>query len=261
MRMIELWHEWNSVQSFKVRVVLAEKTLAWTEHLIELLKFEHLQPHYLALNPNGVVPTLAHDGRVVLESSVICQYLDDTFPEPALMPRDPYAHAQARIWLKTFDDVVHAALRQASFELLYRPLLAKMSPAELEERIARHPNPARAQRFRDAARGTANAAAIQEAVASFRGIMRRMDAVLSENEWLAGARYSLADVGMSPFVERLDHLGMRDLWEAFPHAKRWRVAMMARPAIAGASAPPKYRLLLYSPARLNERGSGESAGN
>ena len=87
------------------------------------------------------------------KSSVICQYLDETFPEPALMPGDPYARAQARTWLKIFDDVVHAALRQASFELLYRPLLAEMPPAELEERLALHPNPVRAQRFRDAARG------------------------------------------------------------------------------------------------------------
>ena len=62
MTMLELWHEWNSVQSFKVRVVLAEKDLAWTEHRIELLKFDHLQPQYLSLNPNGVVPTLVHDG-------------------------------------------------------------------------------------------------------------------------------------------------------------------------------------------------------
>jgi glutathione S-transferase len=107
-------------------VVLAEKDLAWTEHRIELLKFDHLQPQYLSLNPNGVVPTLVHDGRVMLESSVICQYLDETFPDPALMPADPYARAQARTWLKIFDDVVHGALRQASFELLCRPLLAEM---------------------------------------------------------------------------------------------------------------------------------------
>jgi glutathione S-transferase len=48
--MLELWHEWNSVQSFKVRVVLAEKDLAWTEHRIELLKFDHLQPQAIALS-------------------------------------------------------------------------------------------------------------------------------------------------------------------------------------------------------------------
>jgi len=86
---LELWHEWNSVHSFKVRIVLAEKKLAWTERRVELLRFEHLRPEYLRLNPNGVVPTLVHDGRVILESSLICQYLDETYPDPALLPADP----------------------------------------------------------------------------------------------------------------------------------------------------------------------------
>jgi glutathione S-transferase len=243
--MIELWHEWNSVQSFKVRLVLAEKNLSWTGHRIELLKFDHLQQQYLSLNPNGVVPTLVHDGRVVLESSVICQYLDETFPEPALMPSTPYARAQARMWLKVFDDVVHPAIRQASFELLYRSLLAQMPPNQLEARLARHPNPVRAQRFRDAARGTADAAAIKEAALSFQNIITRMDAALERNEWLACVHYSLADIAMAPFVERLDNLGMMNLLEPFPNARRWGVAIMARPAVARACAPPEYRLPVH----------------
>lgn len=64
--MIELWHDWNSVQALKVRVVLIEKELSWTGHLVELFRFEHLQPQYLALNANGVVPTLADNGNIVL---------------------------------------------------------------------------------------------------------------------------------------------------------------------------------------------------
>ena len=243
--MIELWHEWNSVQSFKVRAVLAEKDLPWTPHRVELLRFEHLQPSYLALNPNGVVPTLVHDGQVLLESSVICQYLDEIFPMPALMPQDPYARAQARIWLKVFDDLVHPAIRQASFELLYRPLLARMAPDELDARLARHPNPVRAQRFRNAARGAADRAAVEEATLSFRTIVSRMNAALSGNAWLAGPQYSLADIGMAPLVERLEMLGLMSLLEPFPHATRWSAALMGRPAIARACTPPEYRLPLH----------------
>jgi len=247
---IELWHEWNSVQSFKVRVVLAEKELCWTEHRIELLKFEHLQPQYLSLNPNGVVPTLVHDGKVVVEASVICEYLNETFAEPALMPQDPYARAQARIWLKMFDELAHPAIRQASFELLYRPLLAQMAPAELEARLARHPDPARARRFRDARGSGADPATIKAAVASFRAIIARLDAALERNEWLAGGDYSLADVTMSPFVERLDNLGMGQLWDSFANAKKWGAALMSRPAIAAARAPLEYRLPIPAAAPL-----------
>ena len=213
--MIELWHEWNSVQSFKVRVVLAEKELPWTEHRVELLKFEHLQPDYMALNPNGVVPTLVHDGRLVFESSVICQYLDEVSPHPSLMPSDPFARAKARMWLKLFDDVGHQALRQASFELLYRPLLARMPPAELAERLTRHPNPVRARRFRNAARAGADVTAIKEAVSSFRAIIGRMDTALQRNQWLAGPDYSLADAAMSAFAERIENSEWRNCGSPF----------------------------------------------
>jgi glutathione S-transferase len=249
---IELWHDWNSVQSFKARVMLAEKDLEWTARRVELLKFEHLQAEYLRLNPNGVVPTLVHDGKVVLESSVICQYLDEAFPKPALMPPDPYARAQARTWLKMFDEVAHPAIRQASFELLYRPRLARIPPAELEARLARHPDQKRAQRFRDAARGAADIAAIKEAVLVFRRLIARMDAALEGNEWLAGAQYSLADVAMTPFVERLENLGMAELSEPFPRARRWSAAVLARPSTAGARAPLDDRLPVRLPARLDE---------
>ena len=250
--MIELWHEWNSVQSFKVRVVLAEKDLQWTARRVDLLKFEQLQPEYLCLNPNGVVPTLVHDGKVVLESSVICQYLDEAFPEPALMPLDSYTRAQARTWLKFFDEVAHPAIRQASFELLYRPHLALIPPAELEARLAHHPNQKRAQSFRDAARGLPDLAAIREAVLVFRRIFARMEAALERNEWLAGPHYSLADVGMAPFVERIENLGMADLSEQYPRVRKWSAAVMARPATASARAPVDQRLPAHLPARLHE---------
>jgi glutathione S-transferase len=252
--MLELWHEWNSVQSFKVRVVLAEKELPWTEHCVELLKFEHLQPDYLALNPNGVVPTLVHDGRLVLESSVICQYLDEVSPHPSLMPSDPFARAKARMWLKFFDDVGHQALRQASFELLYRPFLARMPREELEKRLAHHPNPARAERFRAAAAGKADLAVVKEAAVSIRAILTRMDGELRRNAWLGGARYSLADVAMSPLVERLDHLGWMDLLKPYSEVKRWSDAVMARPAVRSSRPPDDYRLpvgLEFSPSALN----------
>src|SRR6187401_214580 len=181
--MIELWHEWNSVQSFKVRLVLAEKKLSWTAHQVELLKFEHLQPDYLRLNPNGVVPTLVHDGQVFLESSVICQYLDENFAEPTLTPNDPYARAQARIWLKFFDEVVHQFIRQASFELLYRPFLTTLSTAELESLLALHPDPKRATRFRTAAGGVSDPSAVRDAIDAFRRIYARLDASLQQVKW------------------------------------------------------------------------------
>lgn len=79
--MLELYHAHISTCSQKVRLCLAEKGLAWTSHPIEFATGEHLRPAYLQLNPNGVVPTLVHDGRPVIDSSVICEYLEEIAPD------------------------------------------------------------------------------------------------------------------------------------------------------------------------------------
>lgn len=244
--MLELWHEWNSVHSFKVRVALAEKRLQWLDRRIELLKFEHLKPDYLRLNPNGVVPTLVHDGEAIFESSVICQYLDEAFPEPPLLPPSPRQRAWGRGWLKYFDDRVHAPLRRASFEMLYRPRLAGMDPADLTQRLRAHPDPRRAQAFLEAAERPPNARAIAEATEAFERIVLHLEEGLCGNDWLSGSAFGMADVSMAAFVERLDVLGMNDVW-IHPQGHDWARRVMERPSVMQSRAPAPYRLSLNPP--------------
>ena len=78
-----------SVCAQKVRIVLAEKNLPWTNHHVSLATGEHLTPEFKKMNPRGVVPVLVHDGNTIVESSVICSYLDEVFPNPPLMPKNP----------------------------------------------------------------------------------------------------------------------------------------------------------------------------
>ncbi|MGC1780341.1 MAG: glutathione S-transferase N-terminal domain-containing protein [Xanthobacteraceae bacterium] len=77
--MLVLYHTAHSTCSQKVRLVLHEKTAKFDEVRIDLAKKEQLKPDYLKLNPNGVVPTLVDDGTPIVESSVICEYLDENF--------------------------------------------------------------------------------------------------------------------------------------------------------------------------------------
>ena len=93
MARIELYHFWDSFCSFKARICLEEKSLAWTGHHIDLMAFENLQPDYLEVNKKGLVPTLRHDGAIIPESSIINEFLDDRYPEPSLRPADPLARA------------------------------------------------------------------------------------------------------------------------------------------------------------------------
>jgi glutathione S-transferase len=104
--MLEHYHNINSVCAQKVRIALAEKGLEVKEHLLTLRGDQH-DSAYRKLNPNGVVPTLVHDGKPIIESSLILYYLDDAFPEPPLMPREPLLRHRVRLYNKLVDEYVH----------------------------------------------------------------------------------------------------------------------------------------------------------
>lgn len=110
--MLELYHGSSSVCSSKVRVGLAEKGLDWQGHMINLAKGEQNDPDYLKLNPNGVVPTLVDGNLVVVESSVILEYVDDLSGEIQLMPVDRDAKAIARVWLTRCIDIRCTGIRR-----------------------------------------------------------------------------------------------------------------------------------------------------
>ncbi len=85
--MMILHHGWRSSASRRVRLCLEEKGLSYEGHVVDMAKMEHHSPEYLKINPLGVIPTLIHDGRPLHESGTICEYLDETFPDPPLRPR------------------------------------------------------------------------------------------------------------------------------------------------------------------------------
>jgi len=87
---------WRSTASWRVRIALGLKGLSWTGVAHHLRLGEQNAPEYLALNPQGFVPTLIADGAVLTQSMAICEYLDEVHPEPALLPADPLARAQVR---------------------------------------------------------------------------------------------------------------------------------------------------------------------
>src|SRR5476649_2745653 len=104
--MLELYQSINSVCSQKVRIVLNEKGLEAKEHIMTL-RGDQNEPAYLKLNPNGVVPTLIHDGNPIVESSLILYYIDDVFPNPPLMPNEPRLRHRVRMYNKLIDEYMH----------------------------------------------------------------------------------------------------------------------------------------------------------
>lgn len=228
--MLELYHDWRSFCSIKVRLCLAEKGLAWESRYIDLMKLEHTKPDYVKLNPNGVVPTLVHDGVVIWESSFINEYLDEVFPEVPLMSKNPAERAMSRFWVKYEDDVLHPAIRPATFALMMSPDLAQRTDAELEEMIASHPNKQRAEEYRMAARNPVDLEKVETAKKTMRAALDRLERRLNESSWLGGSVYSLADVAAAPFIDRLEELNLSGMWDGRPAITDWIARVKSRPA-------------------------------
>jgi len=90
---IRLHDYWRSSASYRVRIALAMKRVEYERHDVNLLKREQVSPDNLAVNPQGLVPTLEIDGHAIGQSLAIIDYLDARFPEPRLIPSDALARA------------------------------------------------------------------------------------------------------------------------------------------------------------------------
>lgn len=227
--MLELYHSINSVCAQKVRIALYEKHLEAREHLMTL-QGDQFDPAYLRLNPNAVVPTLVHDGRPVIESSVILHYLDEAFPQVSLMPRDPHQRARVRLFNKLVDEYVHTACMTLSFATCFRARMVAMGEKAREEEFAKAPSKKRSDIKRDVtAHGLQSHYAI-EALDAHERLLAMMDEALAEGDHLAGGAYSLADIGVLPYVLRLELIKLARMWDKRPRIAAWWERARARPS-------------------------------
>jgi glutathione S-transferase len=210
--MLDLYHHGASVCAAKVRMALAEKGLAWTGHYLDIMKGDQYDPDYLKLNPKGVVPTLVDDGEVIRESTLICEYLDEKFPDKPLKPNLPAGKVRMRYWTKFIDEYVHAMCGVLTFTISHRHTLNRLGPKGVEEYLAKTPNPDLERRKREWLTLGLDGPEVVKAVRTFDTMLKDMDAVLADNEWLAGATFSLADIGVIPYVNRLEMLNMLSPW-------------------------------------------------
>jgi glutathione S-transferase len=132
--------------------------------------------------------------------------------------------------VKFEDDVLHPAIRPATFAQMMSPELASRSDAELDELVAKHPNKKRAEEYRKAAREPADPAKVEAATNTIVNALQRMERRLSEVPWLGGQSYSLADIAAAPFIDRLEELDLTDLWKGHPAIRNWIGRTKARPA-------------------------------
>ncbi len=233
--MLTLYHHNISVCAQKVRLALDEKSIDWTGHEVDLMNQEHLTPAFLKINPRGLVPVLVHDDVPVTESTVILEYLEDVFPEHRLRPADAMGAARMRMWTKVPDEGLHTACASVTYAASFAHQLREHHDrAEWEQRLAKLPDRARAARQKLIYEQGFNAPFVRDAVMLHDKVLQDMERVLAERTWLAGANYTLADIALTPYVTRLDRLGLERMWAQRPGVSRWFEAVQARPSFASA---------------------------
>jgi glutathione S-transferase len=230
---ITLYHNDMSVCAQKVRLTLAEKGLEYESRHLNLRAGDQKNPDYLKLNPNGYVPTLVHDDFVVCESTVICEYLDDAFPVPALKPVDARGRARMRGFTKFIDAAIFPATGVVSMSIAFHHQYSPDVHPRME--AAR---PGWLANFRNLQKGTENPA--------FPNAIRRLDKMLADMEaalaahgrpWLTGDMFTLADIGNAPYVTRLDHLKfLPHMVLHRPLSAQWYERLKVRPGYQDALA-------------------------
>ena len=227
--MLTLYHGRTSVCSIKARLALAEKGVAFESRLMTL-RGDQFEPGYMKLNPNAVVPTLVHDGRVVIELTVIMHYVDEAFGGAALMPSDPLARAQARMTEKLMDEHVHVSCMTITFATANRASLAKLAPREMEEELAKAPDPARSEIKRQVVTYGLDAAPVAQALRQQEKLLDRIEAAMGQGGYIAGSDWSLADAAATPYVWRLDKLKLARMWDHRPGVAAWYERIRQRPS-------------------------------
>jgi glutathione S-transferase len=226
-----LYNAPQSTCSQRVRFVLNAKGLPFEEIKLNLLDGDQLKPDYLKLNPNGVVPTLDHDGAIVIDSTVITEYLDEVEPDTSFTPEDPVLRARMRTLMHFIDEMPAAAVRVPTFNLAFLPKFQAMSR---EDFVAMAESKPLRREFMLAMGQTGfPKQEMDAALGRLRRSWERMDAEIARSggPWLLGRDISLADVAIMPALVRMDDLAMAE-WQDLPRVVTWFDNIRAHKAFA-----------------------------
>jgi glutathione S-transferase len=230
--MLELYDFPNSICAQKVRMTLYEKGLECEKHDVNLFVSAQYDPEYLKLNPKGYVPTLVHDGKAIRESNLICEYLDEVFPDPPLAPSDAVARAGMRLWGKAVDEGLFEAAAVLSFSAMFRERMKQQTEEQRQQRYRNVGDPARRDRYKSTFEEGIESPYVFRGIAAFEIAFKGMDEALAGGDhWLVSNMFSLAEINLAPMVARLEYLTLLDLWlSSRPAVRAWWQRVQDRPS-------------------------------
>ena len=257
--MLELYHGGPGANSLKALLPLKEKGIEFTGYTLNLLQFEQHEPWFLEINPNGQVPVLVHDGKVLTESTVINEYVDETFPDIPLRPTAAYGRAQMRVWTKFVDEYFCPALSFLGWHAMIRTAVRSLSPEEFEAKVGRIPLKEQRDKWRESAAQAWTPQQLDEWRRKVRVSIQRMELGMA-GPWMLGGQFTLADVSLFSML-----IGMPERYADIvngkdsPRVVEWYSRMMERPGVKATLATPRPSrefLEAQQKAEAAARGSG-----
>ena len=229
--MLKLYSFGPGANSLKPLLTLYEKGLPFEGIRLNPAKFEHHSDWFKAINPRGQVPALVDGDRVITESTVICEYLEDAHPTAVKLRPDNFAdRAEMRVWTKWVDEYFCWCVSTIGWHRMVGNMVKHLSDEEFEEKLKAIPIPEQQVKWRRAREGFPQDM-LDEEMRKIAVSVKRLDDHLRNNEWLAGGMYTLADIcnfsiangmqfGFSELVNESDTPGLL----------RWISQINARPA-------------------------------
>lgn len=230
MATLTLYHRPAAVCAQKVRIALAEKGIPWEGVIVTKPMLR--SPEYLKINPGGYVPTLVHGDRVIAESRIINEYIDEAFDGPPLSPTDPYDRAKSRLWTRTIDEGLFLSIFTLTFvtELLPRYQSQKLAPAEFESVLPLDLS-CRERAHDIMSKGVASHY-VADTIRRFANFIDDMELALQKTRWLSCDTYAFADIDCTPYLQRFTDMGLASLWDKKPAVRDWWARVKSRPSFS-----------------------------
>ena len=221
--MISLYQAGMSSCSQKVRFVLEQKGLEWERIDVDLHNDENYSAEFKKLNPKAIIPVLIDDGDKILESNNICLYLDEKYTDTPLMPSTAKGRSDVRFLLQLIDEQVHSDSSVCTYAMAFRDRILNTHDTDekLTEYLTAMPDAGRRHIKKQVIIHGTDSPEFEIAVIRLNAMVIMLEQRLNESTYLVGDELTIADIAYSPYMTRMAHLNMQNLWSNRPKISEW----------------------------------------